>query len=66
MKEKYYNAIINGVTARNFCPLPTNWGYRDSKNFWCSDYKKPISEDIPNKEIDCSGGTVTFTATPNP
>ena len=52
MKEKYYDSIINGVTAKNFCPLPTNWGYRDSKYFWCSDYKKPIKEDIPNKEID--------------
>ena len=52
MKEKYYDSIINGVTRSNFCPLPTNWGYRDSKNFWCSDYKKPASEDIPNKEID--------------
>ncbi len=52
MKEKYYNSIINGVTSNNFCPLPTNWGYRDSKNFWCSDYKKPKAEGIPNKEID--------------
>lgn len=52
MKEKYYNAIINGVTRSNFCPLPTNWGYRDSKNFWCSDFEKPIAEPIPNREID--------------
>ena len=52
MKEKYYDAIINGVTRSNFMPLPTNWGYRDSKNFWCSDYKKPSSEGIPNREVD--------------
>ena len=52
MKEDYYNAIVNGVTSKNFCPLPTNWGYRDSKNFWCSDYKKPIAEGIPDKEVD--------------
>ena len=52
MKEKYYDAIINGVTRKNFCPLPTNWGYRDSKNFWCSDYEKPDAEGIPNKEVD--------------
>ena len=52
MKEKYYNSIINGVTSSNFCPLPTNWGYRDSKNFWCSGYKKPKAELIPKREVD--------------
>ncbi len=52
MKEKYYDAIINGVTKNNFMPLPTNWGYRDSKYFWCSDYKKPAPEAIPNREVD--------------
>ena len=52
LKDKYYNAIVNGVDKKNFCPLPTNWGYRDSKYFWCSDYKKPIPVGIPNKEVD--------------
>jgi hypothetical protein len=52
MKEKYYNSIINGVTSSNFCPLPTNWGYRDSKNFWCSGYKTAHAEGIPDKEVD--------------
>lgn len=54
MKEKYYDSIINGVTGRNFAPIPTNWGYRDSKNFWCSDYKKPIAVGIPDREVDLS------------
>lgn len=52
MKEKYYDAIINGVNKKNFCPLPTNWGYRDSKFFWCSDYQKPDAVPIPNRTID--------------
>jgi hypothetical protein len=52
MKEKYHDSIINGVTRGNFAPLPTNWGYRDSKNFWCSDFEKPRAEGIPNKEVD--------------
>ncbi len=52
MKEKYYDSIINGVTKSNFCPLPTNWGYRDSKNFWCSDFEKPIACGIPDREVD--------------
>ena len=52
MKEKYYNSIINGVTSRNFAPIPTNWGYRDSKNFWCSGYKTAHAEGIPDIEVD--------------
>ena len=51
-KEKYYDAIVNGATRGNFCPLPTNWGYRDSKYFWCSPYKKPQAIGIPNREVD--------------
>ena len=54
LKEKYYDSLINGATKRNFCPLPTNWGYRDSKDFWCSDFKKPEPVGIPNREIDLS------------
>ena len=54
LKEEYYDAIINGVTSKNFCPLPTNWGYRDSKNFWCSNFRKPKAEGIPDKEVDIS------------
>ena len=34
MKEQYANAIINGVTAKDFPPVPVDYGYRDSKNFW--------------------------------
>ena len=34
IKKKYCDAIINGVTAKDFPPLPVDYGYRDSKNFW--------------------------------
>ena len=34
MKEQYCNAIINGVEAKDFPPVPVDYGYRDSKNFW--------------------------------
>lgn len=54
LKEEYYNAIVNGVTKKNFCPLPTNWGYRDSKNFWCSDFGHTIPVGIPDREVDLS------------
>ena len=34
MKKKYKDAIINGVRAKDFPPLPVDYGYRDSKYFW--------------------------------
>ena len=34
MKKKYADAIINGDRACDFPPLPVDYGYRDSKNFW--------------------------------
>lgn len=54
VKEKYYDSIVEGATKSNYCPLPTNWGYRDSKYFWCSDFKKPVPIGIPDREIDLS------------
>lgn len=54
LKETYYDALVNGATKANFCPLPTNWGYRDSKDFWCSPYHKPNPVGIPNREVDLS------------
>ena len=47
MKEKYYNAIVNGVTAKDFPPIPVDYGYRDSKNFWYTRHKRPIPELLP-------------------
>lgn len=56
MKKKYYNAIVNGVRAKDFPPVPVDYGYRDSTNFWYTRFprfKKPISEPIPApKEVD--------------
>ena len=54
LKKDYYDALVNGVTKKNFAPLPTNWGYRDSKYFWCSDFEKPIAIGIPDREVDLS------------
>lgn len=50
MKDKYYNTIINGVTARGFPAVPVDYGYRDSKNFWYSKFKKPIAMPIPKNK----------------
>ena len=52
LKEEYYDALVNGVNRKNFCPLPTNWGYRDSTYFWCSDYHKADKVGIPDREVD--------------
>lgn len=52
MKEKPYNGIINGVTASVFPPVPVDYGYRDSTNFWCSRFKKPYATKIQAKEGD--------------
>lgn len=56
MKERYYNAIVNGVTKNDFPPVPVDYGYRDSTNFWYTRFPrltKPISEPIPApKEVD--------------
>ena len=50
MKEKYYNAIVNGVRAKDFPRVPVDYGYRDSKNFWYTKFKKPIPELLPIRE----------------
>lgn len=52
MKEKHYDAIINGVTAKGFPRVPVDYGYRDSTNFWCSPFKKPYPEKIQAKDGD--------------
>ena len=50
MKDKYYNAIINGVTSRDFPPAPVDYGYRDSKNFWYHRHRKAIPELLPMRK----------------
>ena len=52
MKEKYHDAIVNGVKRNNFPSVPVDYGYRDSTNFWYTKFKKPISEKIPEKDGD--------------
>ena len=47
MKNKYYDTIINGVTSSGFPNIPVDYGYRDSKNFWYTRFKRPISMPIP-------------------
>ncbi len=50
MKEKYYSAIVNGVTAGAFPRVPVDYGYRDSKNFWYTRFRRPIPQLLPIRE----------------
>jgi len=50
MKEKYYNAIINGVKASDFPFAPVDYGYRDSKNFWYHKHRRAIPELLPMRQ----------------
>ena len=50
MKEKYYNAIVDGVRAKDFPPVPVDYGYRDSKNFWYTKHRRPTPELLPIRE----------------
>ena len=47
MKEKYYDAIINGVKAGSFPNVPVDYGYRDSTYFWYTRFRRPRKEPIP-------------------
>lgn len=50
MKKKYRDAIINGVKAKNFPPLPVDYGYRDSKNFWFHRKRRMRAELLPMRK----------------
>jgi len=55
MKERYKNAIIDGVSAKDFPPVPVDYGYRDNVNFWYSPTKKLVAAKVPaRKEADVS------------
>lgn len=47
LKERYRNAIVNGVKALDFPRLPVDYGYRDSKNFWYHKRGIMLSEFVP-------------------
>lgn len=50
IKPQYYDTIVNGVTAGGFPRVPVDYGYRDSKNFWYSRFRRPHSELLPVRE----------------
>jgi flavin reductase (DIM6/NTAB) family NADH-FMN oxidoreductase RutF len=61
MKDRFYNAIINGVSAKHFPRVPVDYGYRDNTHFWYMRSRRPISERIAaGKEADLS--TVVYAA----
>lgn len=70
MKKKYKDAIINGVKSKDFPPLPVDYGYRDSKNFWYHRKTRVRAELLPMREAslasvryaaDCADDKIRFT-----
>ena len=61
MQPKYYDAIIDGVSASSFPPVPVDYGYRDNKNFWATKFRRPFNEPIP-KSKGISLDTVKYAA----
>lgn len=49
MKKRQYDAIVNGVRARDFPRVPVDYGYRDSKSFWYTKFRKPLGVPVPAK-----------------
>ena len=47
MKERFYNTIIGGVSAKTFPRVPVDYGYRDNTHFWYTRFRRPLSERIP-------------------
>ena len=52
IKPKYYDTIINGVSAKGFPSVPVDYGYRDSTNFWYTKFRRPIAEKIQASDGD--------------
>ncbi|NLV35624.1 MAG: hypothetical protein GXY17_02975 [Clostridiaceae bacterium] len=50
MKSKYRDTIIKGVRAKGFPRIPVDYGYRDSKNFWYTRFRRPHPELLPIRE----------------
>ena len=48
MEEKYADNLKNGLKKNSFPPVPVDYGYHDSKNFWYKKFKGilPTSEAI--------------------
>ncbi|MBQ0102196.1 MAG: hypothetical protein KBT31_05330 [Firmicutes bacterium] len=48
MEDKYADNLKNGLKKRSFPPVPVDYGYHDSKNFWYKKFKGilPTSEPI--------------------
>ncbi len=54
IKQRYYNAIVGGVTPGEFPRVPVDYGYRDSKNFWYTRFRRPRPELLPIREASLS------------
>ena len=51
MKEKYHQAIVDGVKAQSFPSIPVDFGYRDNTHFWYSKSTKYYKEKVPAPKV---------------
>ena len=51
LKERFYNAILRGVRAADFPHIPVDYGYRDSKCFWYTRFRRPLAALLPVREV---------------
>ena len=63
MEGKYAENLKNGLKANSFPPVPVDYGYHDSKNFWYKKFKgfRPTSEAIATSNA-CSVDSVMYCA----
>lgn len=63
MEEKYADNLKNGLKKNSFPPVPVDYGYHDSKNFWYKKFKgfSPTSEAIAASNA-CSVDSVLYCA----
>ncbi len=53
LKKQYKDAMLNGVSAKAFPPLPIDYGFRDNVGFWFTKGSKPYEVRMPAcKNVD--------------
>ena len=63
MEDKYAEHLKRGLKRGSFPPVPVDYGYHDSKNFWYKKFKgfRPISESVAASNA-CSADSVLYCA----
>jgi flavin reductase (DIM6/NTAB) family NADH-FMN oxidoreductase RutF len=52
MKERQYDAIINGVKPGAFPRVPVDYGFRDNTTFWLNRFRRPMAFPLPKRTME--------------